>query len=131
MIKKIIIGTIAVFIAISILDFVIHSLLLMGLYEETKNLWRPMEEIKIWVNYLVILIFSFSFVYIYAKLITPKSIKNSFLYGLLFGIASGVTMGYGTYSFMPIPYLLAASWFWTTVIELSICGILVGLVIKD
>ncbi len=131
MLKKLIYGTIVVFIAIVILDFVTHAILLKGIYNETKDLWRPSEEMKMWIMYLVNLIFSFSFVFIYTKLISPKNMKNAFLYGLFFGIASGVSMGYGTYSTMPIPYILAASWFWATIIELTISGILLGLIVKE
>lgn len=40
-------------------------------------------------------------------------------------------MGYGTYSFMPIPYLLALGWFLGTVVETTVAGALVGWIIKE
>ena len=46
MIKKAILAVIAGFIVWSILDFLIHSMLLEPTYEATSELWRPVEEIK-------------------------------------------------------------------------------------
>ena len=44
MVKKIIIAIIAVFILWSILDFVIHGVLLSEAYKATVELWRPMKK---------------------------------------------------------------------------------------
>ncbi len=40
-------------------------------------------------------------------------------------------MGYGTYSYMPIPHSLALFWFLGTVIQTTLAGLLVGLIIKE
>jgi hypothetical protein len=40
-------------------------------------------------------------------------------------------MGYGTYSVMPIPYSLALGWFWGTVVETTLAGVLLGLIVKE
>ena len=44
MAKRIILAVVAVFIAWSILDFILHGLLLRSTYEATANLWRPMTK---------------------------------------------------------------------------------------
>ena len=129
--KKLIIAWVLVFIAVSILGYVLHSLILMGLYEETKNLWRPMEEMKWGVSYMASAISTFFFVLIYIKMISPKSLKNAILYGLFWGIAAGSSMGYGSYSSMPMPYALAAGWFWGTIVEITVGGLVLGLIVKD
>ena len=46
MAKKLLIGTVAVFITWEILDFVIHNLILMDSYAATAHLWRPEGEMK-------------------------------------------------------------------------------------
>lgn len=129
--KKIILAIIVIFVALGILDYVLHTLILSSVYESTKELWRPMEDMKICVMYLSSLIGIVAFVYTYVLLVRPKNLKNAILFGLLIGVFMGVSMGYGTYSYMPIPYVLAASWFWGTIIELTIAGLLLGLIIKD
>ena len=130
MIKKTLLAALAVFVAWSVMDFVIHGIFLSGTYEETKDLWRPMEEMKHVVIYVVGVLAALIFVYIYARLITEKSLKNATIYGLLIGLMTGVSMGYGTYSFMPIPYHLAFSWFLASTIEMTVGGVLIGLIVK-
>ncbi len=129
--KKIIIAWVLVFIAIGILDWISNSLILMGIYEETESLWRPMAEMKWWVGYLASAISSFFFVLIYSKFVSPKSLKNAILYGLSWGVAVGAGMGYGTYAYMPIPYALAAGWFWSTIVTMTVSGGVLGLIVKE
>ena len=124
--KNLIVGTIVVLIAWMGLDFVFHGNLLMDIYAETASLWRPQEEIKIGVNALVVLIAAAMFTAIYVFLIANKCVMTGLLYGLLYGIAVGAGMGFGTYSFMPIPYELALSWFGIMVVEGTVAGALVG-----
>ncbi len=131
MVKNIILGSVAVFIAWAILDYLIHGVLLMPTYEETSELWRPVGEMKPWLMWIVNLIASVCLVSIYAMYFKAKNIKNGVVYGLLVGVAWGAGMGYGSYSYMPIPYFLAQAWFWATVVELTVAGALIGLIVKD
>ena len=74
--KRSIIALIAVFIAWSILDFILHGLLLKSAYEATASLWRPMEDFNMALIYFVTFVFVAAFVGIYELLITPKSISS-------------------------------------------------------
>ena len=129
--KKPLIAVVAVFVAWSVLDFVLHQLILGSTYQETAALWRPMAEMKMGLMYLVVLISATCFVYIYSQFIAEKSVGTGIRYGLVFGIVTGISMGYGTYSVMPIPYILALSWFLGTVVESVVAGLLLGLIVKD
>ena len=71
------------------------------------------------------------FVLIYKRLITNKSMINAVQYGVLFGIGVGISMGYGTYSVMPIPYTMAITWFFGVLVEAVAAGVLVGVIIKE
>jgi len=119
--NKTILAIAAVFVVWSVLDFILHGVILASAYGATASLWRPMEEMKMVLMYIVVLIVAGCFVYMYSALISDKGIRTALFYGLLFGIASGVSMGYGTYSVMPIPYTLAFGWFLGTVVE-SVAG---------
>ena len=129
MLKKSIWAIIAVFVAWSILDFLIHGVLLKSTYQATANLWRPEDEMNMLLMSVVTLIFSICFVAIYSYLIHPKSLAAGIKYGLIFGIATGVSMGFGSYCYMPIPMSLAVSWFVASVVELTLSGGLVGLLV--
>ena len=128
--KRILIAIVAIFLTWSVLDFVIHGVLLQSTYEATAALWRPMEEMKMGLMYLVTLLFTSCFVLIYAMLISDKSMAAGIKYGVLFGLAMGVSMGFGSYSYMPIPYTLAFTWFAGSLVESIVAGAIVGAIVK-
>lgn len=128
--KRTILAVLAVFVTWSVLDFIIHGLILSSTYAATPQLWRPMDEMKMGLMYIVTFIVAASFVYIYARFVTEKNVRTAVLYGLVFGIGMGIGMGYGTYSVMPIPYVLALTWFLGSVVEYTVGGLLAGLIIK-
>ena len=129
--KRVILAIIVVFVAWQVLDFVLHGLLLMKTYQETASLWRPMNEMKIGLIRLVGLVTATTFVVIYAGLVHERSVTNGLKYGLIFGVGAGASMGFGTYSFMPIPVSLAGAWFAGTVVETVVGGLLVGWIVKE
>jgi hypothetical protein len=130
-VKRTIVSIVAVFVAWFILDFVIHGLILPSTYEATAQLWRPMNEMKMWVMQVAVLINAIAFVSIYAGFFADKSIKSGLFYGFLYGIGTGFSMGFGTYAFMPIPIHLALVWFVGTLVEMLVGGVIVGSIIRD
>ena len=131
MAKRTIWAVAAVFIAWSILDFILHGLLLRPTYEATANLWRPMDQMNMPLMYFVTLVISACFVLIYALLVGQKSLTSGIRFGALFGLASGIAMGFGSYSYMPIPLTLAWSWFFGSWIEAIAAGAIVGAIVKS
>lgn len=131
MVKKVIIGTIAVFVAWMVLDALIHQVILSSAYKATADLWRPMEEMKNVLMVIVILISAIVFVYIYAEFVAKKSMNTAIKYGIIFGIGVGISMGYGTYAVMDIPYFMALTWFLGTVVETTLGGMLLGIIFKE
>jgi hypothetical protein len=128
--KRTIWAVVAVFIAWSVLDFILHGLLLRSTYEATASLWRPMDQMNIPLMYFVTFIFTVCFVLIYGFLVGQKSLMSGIRYGALFGLASGISMGFGSYCYMPIPLTLAWSWFVGSWIEAIAAGAIVGAIIK-
>ncbi len=126
MAKKIIYSVIVVFVVFSILDYVVHELILGASYQATANLWRPMTQMKMGLMYVVVFLSSIAFVCLYALFVGNRGIKTGFFFGLIYGLGSGISMGYGTYSVMPIPYHMAFTWCWGSVIEFTIAGLIVG-----
>ena len=131
MTKRAIWAVVAVFISWSILDFILHGLLLRSTYEATANLWRPMDQMNMPLMYFVTLVISACFVLIYALLVGQKSLASGIRFGALFGLASGIAMGFGSYSYMPIPLTLAWSWFFGSWIEAIAAGAIVGAIVKS
>ena len=57
--------------------------------------------------------------------------RNAIIFGGLLGVSAGLSMGYGFYSFSPIPYHMAATWFVTSVVEGLLAGLILGQFAKD
>lgn len=131
MTKRILLGTLAVFVAWSILDFVIHGLILTDAYAATAQLWRPMEEMKAGPMYLAVLVSSAVFVTIYGLFVSDKGLGRGLRFGLLFGVGAGVSMGLGSYAFMPISASIALGWFLGTVVEAAVAGLLAGVIVRE
>ena len=124
--KKIILSVLAVFVAWSVMDFVIHGVILGPSYAATASLWRPMGEMRMGLMYFTVLIAALAFVLIYSLFFARKGLATVLKYGLLFGLATGVPMGYGSYSVMPIPHWMAFTWCFGSVVEALVGGVIVG-----
>ena len=129
--KRIVLGIVAVFVAWQALDFLIHGVILKSTYEETAPLWRPMAEMKMGLMRVVGLVASVCFVCLYAWLVQPKSWAAGLSYGLIFGAGTGFSMGFGTYSVMPVPQSLAVVWCVGSIVETAVAGLLVGWIVKS
>lgn len=129
--KRTILAVVAVFLAWSLLDIVIHQLVLMGEYGATVDLWRPPDEMMIGLIYVVTLISAVVFVGIYKFLICRKELGRAIQYGLLFGVAIGIGMGYGSFAVMPLTHTIALVWFLGTVVQGGVAGALLGLIVKE
>ena len=124
------IAVVSIFIAWSIIDFLTHGILLQNAYAATSELWRPMEEMKMVLMYGVSLAAVICFVLVYVCLVNVKSLAAGVKLGLLFGLASGLSMGFGSYSYMPIPLSMAETWFGAALVQGLVAGALVGSIVK-
>ncbi|HSB69107.1 MAG TPA: hypothetical protein VLH58_08880 [Candidatus Methylomirabilis sp.] len=129
--KRAILAVIAVFVAWSAMDFLIHGVILRSSYAATASLWRPMAEMKTGLLHLTALIAALTFVLIYGLFFSRRGISTGVRYGLLFGLGTGVSMGYGSYSVMPIPYHMALTWFLGTMVEAVVGGVILGSIIRE
>lgn len=129
-IRKIVLASIAVFIAFEVMDFIIHGVILSSVYASLAQVWRPDMMSKMWLMYFSTLVMSIMFVYIFIKGYENKGIAE----GMRFGIVAGLFMNFigvfGQYVMYPIPASLALKWFIYGMIEFIIAGIVVSLVYK-
>jgi hypothetical protein len=128
--KRAVLAIVAVFFAWTVLDFVLHVVILSSAYAASAQLWRPLPQMKMWLMHAVVLVAAASFVLIYAWLITDKSVKTGVRYGVLYGIGSGISMGYGSYAVMPLPYVIAFWWFLGSLVEAVAAGWIAGSLLK-
>ena len=131
MFKQNLVATVVVFILWSLIDFLVHGLMLQSVYQDTAALWRPENLMYPLLMSAVTLFFCFCVVIIYSALIAPKSLQAGFKYGLLLGLGIGVLTGVGSYAYMPIPLYLAGAWFAIYFVKLALAGVVAGYMVKE
>lgn len=129
MLIRIILAIVVVFFLWAALDFVVHGLILQPAYEQTAELWRPMDEMNMPLMYVVTLARAVCFVLIFGLLVAKKSPATGILYGVLFGLAVGIPMGFGSYTTMPIPLQLAIGWCLGVIVGAIAAGGLLGVIV--
>jgi len=130
MVKKIVLGAIAVFVAWEVLDFIIHGLILGPTYATLPGVFRSPADMNYVLMAVAALLGAVAFTASYGWFVGPKSVVTGVKFGLVWGFGAGVMMGYGSYSSMPIPYFMALIWFLGTWLEFVVAGALTGLIVK-
>ena len=131
MFKKMIAATAAVFILWSIIDFLVHGILLQEIYQETMHLWRPEDQMLALLMSAVTLFFGAAVVLIYSFFVAPKSLATGVKFGAVLGIGIGAMTGLGSFSYMPIPLCLAGAWFAVMFAKLTVAGLVVGRLVSE
>ena len=128
--KKVIPAFIAVYVAMSLLNFLIHSVMLketyMGLV--ASGMMRPESDGTMWIYFVTALIASFFFTLLFSKGYEGKGIGEGIRYGLYAGLFISIPFAYDSYASYPLPYSLALQWFLYTTIEYVILGVVAAAV---
>ena len=126
--KKLMIGTVVIFVAMSLCDFIVHGVILESAYKATTSLWRPDMQSKMWMYSVISLVGAFFFTFIFSKGFEGKGIAEGARYGLYIGIWMSIGMAYGTYAMIAIPYAMALQWFLYGIVEYVLYGIILTFV---
>lgn len=128
--KNVWIGAGVVFVLLVVLGMVIHGVLLRPIYATMEGMMRPEADMKMWIIFVVDAVVAYFFTLIFSKGYENKGIAEGVRYGLYIGVMFGISMGYGTYASMPVPYSLALQWFLYSIVEYIICGVALAFVFK-
>jgi len=131
MLKRLLFSGLAILIAWTVLDVLMHRLLLRPLYEGNASLWRPFDQMNVVLIYVVTFTLIATFVATYWLLIRPKSLGVGLLLGAFIGLALGISAGFGTYIHMPIPLGLAWGWLIGGCLKGIAAGFIVGALITE
>jgi hypothetical protein len=131
MLVRLLLSGIAILIAWTVLDVLMHRLILRPLYEQDAHLWRPFDQLNVILIYLVIFTLIATFVLTYWLLIRPKSLAAGVGFGAFLGLALGMAAGFGTYIHMPIPQALAWGWFVGGWIKGIAAGAILGALVRE
>lgn len=128
--KRWLIASIATFVVIAVLEFVVNAVLLAGLYSQTAAVWRPQAHMQrlMWLWWVSYAISALVFTLIYAQGYEPAKAgaAQGMRYGAYMGAFLGAPMSLGFYAVLPIPVVLAVSWFVAAVVMWAAAGAVVG-----
>ncbi|MGD0021714.1 MAG: hypothetical protein ABSC54_05365 [Smithellaceae bacterium] len=129
-VKRFVWGSIAVFIAFEIMDFIVHGVILKSAYEALAPLWRPDMMSLLWIFHVGSLILAFLFTYIFVKGYESKGILEGVRYGIIIGLFANIPYGFYEYAMYPLPLCLCLQWFIYGMIEFIIGGIIAAGIYK-
>lgn len=121
---------IVIYVVSGILNYLIHSVLLMNTYMAISNLWRPDMDRLMWVQFVTPLFFCFFFVYIFARGYEGRGIMEGVRYGLIMWGFLSIPQTFGQYMVYPLPYSLVWKWLLADLVVLPVLGILLALIYK-
>ncbi len=110
MLLPLVLSALAILVAWTVVDVLLHRLVLRPLYADNSSLWRPFDQLNVGLIYVVTFALIAAFVGTYWLLISPKSVGTGVAFGAVLGFALGLATGGGTYIHMPIPRALAWGW---------------------
>ena len=119
----------AILVAWTVIDALMHRLFLAPMYEASASLWRPFDQLNIALIYAVT--FVLIFVGVYRLLVRPKSLGAGLALGAFVGLALGIASGFGTFIHMPIPLPLAWGWLLGGWLKGVVAGGIVGATIIE
>ena len=128
--KKVWTGAIIVFVIIAVVDYLLNGVLLTGDYEATKDLWRPMAEMKMWIIFVTYAFIAYFFTLVFSKGFEGKGVMEGVRYGTYIAMMVSLPAAYGMYAAMPVPYSLALIWFLGGWVQFILCGIALTYVFK-
>jgi len=132
--KRWLIASLAAFVVIAVLEFIVNAILLADLYHQTAAVWRPPTDMQslMWLWWVSYAVSALVFTLIYAQGYEPAKAgpAQGMRYGLYMGLFLAAPMGIGFYAVLPIPGALAVYWFVAAVVMWAIAGAVVGALYK-
>ena len=128
--KRFLVASLVIFVVGQALSYLIDNVILMRDYEKLNSLWRPDMESKMWLMYLVGLLFAFLFTYIFIKGREGKGIQEGVRFGVIIWLFTTVTLNLMLWVLFPIPLALIIKWILYGLLTMLISGILAAVIYK-
>lgn len=129
--KRYIFAALAMFVFVFIYGWLVHGVLLMDFYLQSKGVWRDFKEME--DNFLLTctyqLALSFWTAFVFTKLFPGGGFNNGITMGLYFGVFAGILTA-AWYLWLPVPAPLGLGWFISGIGEGLGSGIILGLIYK-
>jgi len=132
--KRWLLGSLAVFVVIMVLESIVNGVLLKDIYMQTATVWRPEADMQkmMWLFWIGYLVFALMFTLIYSKGYEKKKddLGQGLRYGLYVGVLTSIPMSLTWYVVLPIPGTLALYWTIAGIVEMLVAGAAVGFIYR-
>jgi hypothetical protein len=129
--KRFALSTLAVFVTIFVTDFLIHGVLLKGMYSQTAQLWRSESEMGTYFPIMMLsqLLLAGAITYVFPKGYERKGLGEGVRYGLcLFALFGAHTLG--MIAWLPITVGLLVAWLAAWAVQSLSVGVVCAAVYK-
>ena len=129
--QRFILSVIAVFAFMFAYEFIVHGQLMMPMYMETQQLWRPEESMKELMPWSlgICLALAAAITWLFTRHYEGKGMEEGVRFGLYVGLIMGLVQA-GAYVYLPISLNLAIAWLVVYVIEGIGAGVILSLTYK-
>ncbi len=126
------IGFLVVFIVMQAIGFLIHGVMLDGMYNDLAASFRPKEQIDamMWIMILSGTAVLYLFCYIFTKGYEGQGVVEGVRYGALMGLFLAFPTSVDAYVIYPLTQELAVIWFVTTLVGMMIAGAIFAAIYK-
>lgn len=131
-VKRYVIASLAVFVAMLILDFIFHSGLMTPVYDQIQGIWRSdAEMMKLMpIGYIFTLLWAFLFCYIFIRGREGKGLIEGIRFGVVMALFYSLISSIWQWTMYPIPFRLVMYWFFFGLVEMAILGIVAAVIYK-
>jgi hypothetical protein len=126
--KKFLLAALCVFLVIQFTDFLFHNMLLSETYQDLNYVWRKDMMDKMWIMFIVSIVFSILFVYIYIKGFAGNRLIAGLKYGIVMSFMHPFIASLSQYAIYPLPFSLVLQWYVFGLIQIPLCGIVAAAV---
>jgi hypothetical protein len=131
--KQWIMATVASFVVMAVLNYIVHAVLLTGWYQEYPNYWRTQADMMSRMHWMYVgyLLFSALFSYIYTKGYEGKQgLGEGMRYGALIGAIVGFPKMFADHVMFPYQGKVILAWGIATFVICVVMGIVTGMIYK-
>lgn len=130
--KKFWIAFVVVYVVYQITNLIVHSVILMGIYDQLSidQVFRSAADMPGGVFWVTAIVFSFFFVFIFAKGYENRGIGEGVRYGLYVGMLFFFVNSFNQFVTYSIPYSLVWYWILLGIIQSILCGVATAMVYK-
>jgi hypothetical protein len=131
MVKRVFIAIVINFSLWTAMDGIIQGLVSSSIQSDAYKIWLPLQKLVMGHVWAGTLFAAVAFVMIYTLLIQRKTFIAGTVYGIVFGMATGFSIGFVSYAAMPMSLTITAIWFLGYLCQATIAGMLTALIVRE